>query len=523
MAFDSREITTHMPPARKRPWPFVFVAVVAALAVITAAFYFWPRSDGTPTRAPSEKNPLDADFSYGVATVNKHPFPEGAAALASTAEGDSVRSVVVTGIGIEARVHDLDTWGGILQSEFRSTEFPGSLTDILHDPYGAGLCAVLDRPCDSHTEDPATADGLTLTDIGHLRWDPGQAKWVSETQTFDANLVFGSLGGYLIGNRTNSEHAGAENTSTVAVDSITAFSIATGEPVWTKELPHVGFVAVGPESITVIETPVGEVTPPDYTLAEDTYIYVEQLVEAAAGLQIYELVAATTDNTEVLFTHPPQAPASAIRENRTIEPDAIRSYDFANGPFPRLFTAYDRCSVDFWRYGENIGNDIATPTAFNKVPRDGERADNCNWYTLSDGASIETETLFDQTGPVLRLIERDAVDEATERTLAPGGMLHDRWFIAYQDLNGDGYLDAVIPTFESSAIVYFAAIFDPETPHQPYMTHLWGTQSEEARITEDGSFEIFTGDCVTGLISIDGTPPRYSTYELANMTAGECL
>lgn len=524
MASESGGIEKNSQSNQTRRWFIIIAALVVIVAFIVTGFYFLSgtKNDATPARLiPSFP---DADFGYGVTTANEHPIPEGGVALASDLKGDSVRSVVVTGRGFDARPRQLDTWGGNLRSEFLPAEFPGSLTDILQDPYYIGLCPLLDRPCDPEGADPATADGLALIGVGRIWWDPEQGKWVSETQDYEANLVFGTLGDYLIGNRTNGEYAGSQNTSTIPVDSITAFSIATGAPVWTKELPHPGFVTVGTNSITVVETPVGSVAPPDYTFAEDTYIYVEQLAEASADLHIYELVAATKENTEVAFSAPPQAPATDfVLSPKAIDKDGIKNYDFANGYFPRIFPSEGGCMPDFWYYGDDFNNGIVSPSAFHQVPMSADEADSCYWFTMSAGNSVETETVWGETMPALMLNERGSQDEAVESELAPGGELDDTWFIAYQDLNGDGYLDALIPANESGAVAYFAAIFDPEFPEHPFITHLWGTQSEVGRLTEDGYFELSDNGCVTGFIGISDIPPLYTTYQVADMMNGECL
>lgn len=524
MALESSGIEKNSQSNQTRRWLIVGVALVVILTFIATGFYFLSGAMKNTTPAQLVPDSPDADFGYGVATVNEHPIPEGGVALASDIKGDSVRSVIITGSGLDAKPRQLDTWGGNLRSEFIPTDFPGSLTDILQDPYYIGLCPLLNRPCSPEIGDPATADGVALIGIGRLWWEPEESKWVSETQGYEANLIFGTLGDYLIGNRTNGEYAGYENTSTIPVDSITAFSIATGEPVWTKELPHPGFVTVGANSITVVETPVGSVDPPDYTFAEDTYIYVEQLTQASSDLQIYELVAATKDNTEVVFSAPPQASATApILSPKAIDKVGIKNYEFANGYFPNIFLSEDRCQPGFWHYDDEINNGIVSPSAFNKVPMSADEVDSCYWYTMSAGNSVEMETIWGETMPALMLNKRGSQDESAEFELAPGGELDDTWFIAYQDINGDGYLDAIIPMNEGGAIVYYAAIFDPETPDFPFITYLWGTQSEMGRLTEDGYFELSDGDCVTGLIGITGIPPRYTTYEIANLTAGECL
>ncbi|MDO5729919.1 MAG: hypothetical protein Q4P71_09905 [Actinomycetaceae bacterium] len=511
-------------PNQMRRWIIVALALVVVVASIATGFYLLNGKKDASAPASLVSNELEADLGYGVTTVNKHPIPEGAAALASTTEGSSVRSIVVTGVGLDSQIRDLNTWGGILQSEFLPTEFSHPVAQILEAPYSRALCEILNRPCDPSQIDPATADGLAMIGIGRLWWDEDQAKWVSETQDYEANLVFGTLGDYLIGNRTNGEYAGTENTTDIPVDSITAFSIATGAPVWTLDLPRPGFVNVGPSSITVVETPVGEVEKPDFLLAEDSYMYVEQLLQASSDLQIYELVPATSENTEVVFSHPEQAtPVPFDPGTESPAFDSIKNFDFSNTYFPRVYPSQGGCSPDFWYYDSEFNNGIASPFAFNKPPFAAEDADPCYWYTVSNGKSIELETVYGETMPALALTERGRLDEAAEFELSPGGELNDTWLIAYQDLNGNGYLDALIRTDEANAVAYFVAIFDPQTPDQPFISYLWGTQSETGRITEDGYIEFYDGNCASAFIGISAVPPRYTTYTIANLTQGECL
>lgn len=67
-----------------------------------------------------------------------------------------------------------------------------------------------------------------------------------------------------------------------------------------------------------------------------------------------------------------------------------------------------------------------------------------------------------------------------------------RYSVAYGDVNGDGYLDALLIANDLEAVSFQLAIFDPSDPKHPYISIIGGTQEPNTvRIENPGKITIF--------------------------------
>lgn len=217
----------------------------------------------------------------------------------------------------------------------------------------------------------------------------------------------------------------------------------------------------------------------------------------------------TTENAESAETNPPTPKESSELEVMTLigsskaqphpekelnpseskpsEPpvakDAIKNIDFANAYLPTL--GLDGCSDQYF-WSKNDGTPISR-----KMP--GETTP-C-WATMQNGESIEKVTTPWDEGtqlPALKLSENEGNSSSFFDSGSFAADTSKRYSVAYGDVNGDGYLDALLIANVLEAVSFQLAIFDPSDPKHPYISIIGGTQEPNTvRIENPGKITIF--------------------------------
>lgn len=174
-------------------------------------------------------------------------------------------------------------------------------------------------------------------------------------------------------------------------------------------------------------------------------------------------------------------------ESKPSEPpvakDVIKNIDFANAYLPTL--GLDGCSDQYF-WSKNDGTPISR-----KMP--GETTP-C-WATMQNGESIEKVTTpWDEATqlPALKLSENEGNSSSFFDSGSFAADTSKRYSVAYGDVNGDGYLDALLIANDLEAVSFQLAIFDPSDPKHPYISIIGGTQEPNTvRIENPGKITIF--------------------------------
>lgn len=226
-------------------------------------------------------------------------------------------------------------------------------------------------------------------------------------------------------------------------------------------------------------------------------------------------VVSTTKSTPPP-TPSPTPTATASPTPAPITPDAIKSFDFATMQLPYIQPGCEHDARE---------PDAAPP--IEKMPT--KDTVSCAWVVLTSGESAVTWSESNDPadgGPAVRLLPANTEQQATHAALSATGDLDERWMIGYQDLNGDGYLDAVIATITGPVMQWYVAIFDPDDLQSPYVASLWGSQHESMRVNADGLLTLAGGEgtvCVGGRAQLAGHPPQFSMWQTVDPFAGGCL
>ena len=166
-----------------------------------------------------------------------------------------------------------------------------------------------------------------------------------------------------------------------------------------------------------------------------------------------------------------------------IAKDAIKKIDFANAYIPTY--GLENCSdQNFWYKADY------TPIS-RKMPG---KTTPC-WATMKNGKSVETIPSIAGTGE--RMVAAD---------MPPMPMEPDKFFdlssftpdsskpytIAYGDVNGDGYLDAMFITQNAESGEFTLAILDPKDPEHPYLSMLDATMDpRKVKIVSPGKLAFY--------------------------------
>lgn len=189
-----------------------------------------------------------------------------------------------------------------------------------------------------------------------------------------------------------------------------------------------------------------------------------------------------------------------------LPPDAIMQVDIANGYLPNVLAHGD---WDFWNGPvTDTSPDIGVPI-FHKMP--AENVEPTKWFAMKDGRSVqvhpEAHLAADGTAATTIL----APEPGSEANFGP--VFNAERSAGYHDLNGDGYLDAIIMANCGDATCWYLAIFDPEDPDHPYVTHLWASQFERTSLSDDGTLTLASEGCVSARASILGADPEFTRWE----------
>ncbi|MDO5727927.1 MAG: hypothetical protein Q4Q03_08395, partial [Bowdeniella nasicola] len=415
---------------------------------------------------------MRSSYAYGVTTIDTYSNESGVV-FAQVTEGDTAVILLAT-----------DPDGGLSRWEITDPDHhtntpvadPPPLAQLLTEK--GGVCEIAGFQC------PPPEAKISVDGLGEMTWQNDSAQWVSESGVaFDTTLIFGRMDDLLIGNRTEAHLAGSVDTSQIPVDSITAFDIETGDIVWTKYFDHPSIVALGTKHIWAAESPLSWNELQGSDDAEATFAALVDTAERAPT--VLRLGPASKANTETFADAPEKATlaaASAATSASTasptptpkptpsetkpaVAPDAIKASDIRNGSVPRA-SAYrqehgsradDFCQDEV--YGPN-------PPNIHKLPDD---PDPCLWLDMVDGDSTAQLSYID----------------------APEGCIGEN---EYADINGDGYLDALIVGSFWDAGRLFAVIVDPENPSHPYMAYLYGSQYQDGKLNDQGILEMHLGN-----------------------------
>ncbi len=166
-----------------------------------------------------------------------------------------------------------------------------------------------------------------------------------------------------------------------------------------------------------------------------------------------------------------------------IAKDAIKNIDFANAYLP-TFGLEDCSDENFWY-----------KTDYTPISRKMPSETTPCWATMQNGKSIETIPSIAGTE-----------ERTTAADLPPMPMEPDTFFdlsifspdsskpytIAYGDVNGNGYLDAMFITQNAESGEFTLAIFDPEDPEHPYLSMLDATMdSRKVKIVSPGKLAFY--------------------------------
>ncbi|MDO5747046.1 MAG: hypothetical protein Q4P66_05235 [Actinomycetaceae bacterium] len=477
-----------------------------------------------------------AAYAYGVMITNEHSVPDGAAVLASASKGDTVYSLVIKTTKDSVESYVMETKHGKIKSALKA-KLSTPLKEVMTDPSHT-LCNEVDgltckpskRKKASESKEGEAPAKVTLQANMELTWDDEEEQWVGKNATYDSNLIFGHVDDFIIGTQTCGRYAGRTDTAAIPTDSITAYSIATGKPVWSQELQAPGYVAISDNTIVVTDAAAVSDTP-DVQVTEDTND--EEIAELATSLidnsqhsHVYELAPAQKNKATSIApstTKEPAGPQVAV--------DAIKELDFANLylPYPGQENATTSeetkgCPAEYWnddRFAPNNG--LYYVHRFQKMP--AGQGDPC-WLELRNGESLERKRWGDtrtiQIGWVSKIDAHWGEEDV--KGLSATGDVNDTWAIGYQDINHDGFLDAVIGGGLGEVGATYVAILDPEDPEHPFMSLLWGTQFESMGFTEEGIFEaVALQKCVSGRIVIEGMPPKITSYEAGKPENEYCI
>lgn len=114
---------------------------------------------------------------------------------------------------------------------------------------------------------------------------------------------------------------------------------------------------------------------------------------------------------------------------------------------------------------------------------------------MQNGESIEKVTTPWDEGtqlPALKLSENEGNSSSFFDSGSFAADTSKRYSVAYGDVNGDGYLDALLIANDLEAVSFQLAIFDPSDPKHPYISIIGGTQEPNTvRIDNPGKTTIF--------------------------------
>lgn len=225
--------------------------------------------------------------------------------------------------------------------------------------------------------------------------------------------------------------------------------------------------------------------------------------------------SAPTTRSETTMPSPTASESSA--PSPTPPPDAIMQVDIANGYLPNVLANGD------WHFWSEPTPDTAPNLGipvFHKMP--AENADPDRWFAMKDGRSVQVHPeahLAESGTPATTIL----VPEPGSET-AFGPVLNAQRSAGYHDLNGDGYLDAIMLANCGDFSCWYVAIFDPEDPAHPYVTSLWESQFENTAVSDDGTLTLAAEGCVSARASITGSIPQVTSWQRAALDGPtQCL
>lgn len=165
---------------------------------------------------------------------------------------------------------------------------------------------------------------------------------------------------------------------------------------------------------------------------------------------------------------------------------------------------------------------------------------------MQNGESIEKVTTPWDEGtqlPALKLSENEGNSSSFFDSGSFAADTSKRYSVAYGDVNGDGYLDALLIANDLEAVSFQLAIFDPSDPKHPYISIIGGTQEPNTvRIDNPGKITSLYGQlstrrpaCINTTIATFSVPQNatekypvlsglaYRSFGSASQTAPEIL
>ena len=192
-----------------------------------------------------------------------------------------------------------------------------------------------------------------------------------------------------------------------------------------------------------------------------------------------------------------------------IAKDAIKNIDFANAYLP---LRNNEC------FDEKIWQTADRTPIVNKMP---DKTSHC-WATMKNGASVEKSDPWD-IGEMSSDVKLTPIKDIGEQFDSQSGFVTDSnnpYGIGYADVNEDGYLDAIVTTYDGEAVDFVLTIFDPDDPKHPYMAIIGGTQQgARLQLTPPGKITVFEPNPSSGKMDLVQAEMSIKGHEITDFSS----
>ena len=192
-----------------------------------------------------------------------------------------------------------------------------------------------------------------------------------------------------------------------------------------------------------------------------------------------------------------------------IAKDAIKNIDFANAYLP---LRNNEC------FDEKIWQTADRTPIVNKMP---DKTSHC-WATMKNGASVEKSDPWD-IGEMSSDVKLTPIKDIGEQFDSQSGFVTDSnnpYGIGYADVNEDGYLDAIVTTYDGEAVDFVLTIFDPDDPKHPYMAIIGGTQQgARLQLTPPGKITVFEPNSSSGKMDLVQAEMSIKGHEITDFSS----